>query len=129
MSANPLDWLAKAEGDFHSANWEMKAPAPNFDAVVFHAQQCIEKMIKGILVAAAIPFERTHELNLLAHQVRQAHQQKPERPAWSWDPADLAAIQPGAVLLRYPDYSATSQDAQRAIDACTRLRASLLPHF
>lgn len=123
MSANPKDWLAKAEGDFGSANWEMRAPSPNFDAVVFHAQQCIEKMLKGVLVGAGVPFDRTHELNILAHQVKQA------RGAWMWDPADLAALQPGAVLLRYPDYSATGQDAQRAIEACTRLRASLLAHF
>ncbi len=101
----------------------MQAPAPNYDAVVFHAQQCVEKLLKGLLVAAAVPFERTHELNVLAHQVQQAH------PSWTWLPADLAAIQPGAVLLRYPDYSATAGDAHAAIQSCTRLRAALLPLF
>lgn len=39
------------------------------DAVVFHAQQCIEKLMKGALVEAGIGFPRTHELNILAHLV------------------------------------------------------------
>lgn len=79
--------------------------------------------MKGILSAAGGQVEKTHELNLLAHSINRAH------PAWTWDPDDLAAIQPGAVLLRYPGYTATTQDAQRAIAACTRLRTSLLPLF
>lgn len=123
MTAGPKDWLVKAERDFGSMQWEMQAPAINYDAVVFHAQQCVEKLMKGILVSNAIQFEKTHELNILAHLVKQA------RGAWTWNPDDLAAIQPGAVLLRYPGYNATPEDAQRAIAACTRLRASLLPFF
>lgn len=123
MSADFKDWLLKAEGDFHSANWEMQASTPNHDAVVFHAQQCIEKLLKGLLVQASVIFERTHELNILAHQVRSVY------PKWSWEPADLAVLQPGAVLLRYPDYSASKADADRAIESCTRLRESLLRYF
>ena len=40
---NPLieEWIAKAEGDFTSANREFTAPElPNYDAACFHAQQC-----------------------------------------------------------------------------------------
>ena len=80
-------------------------------------------MMKGVLLASNIPFARTHELNVLAHQVQQA------QSLWVWDPLDLAALQPGAVLLRYPDYDAALQDALAAIAACTRLRNSLLSYF
>ena len=121
MSVGPKDWFIKAEADHASAHWEMRAPHINFNAVVFHAQQCIEKILKGVLIAAGAAFERTHELNVLAHQVHASH------PAWVWDAADLATLQPGAVLLRYPGYDATQQDAQHAIEACDRLRMSLLP--
>ena len=121
MSVGPKDWLVKAEGDFGSACWEMQAQHVNFNAVVFHAQQCVEKLMKGVLVAASQSFARTHELNILAHQVKQIH------PAWTWNPADLAALQPGAVLLRYPGYDATKEDADRAVAACSRVRESLLP--
>jgi HEPN domain-containing protein len=123
MSTAPSDWLEKAEADFRSAHWEMQAPIPNFDAVLFHAQQCAEKLLKGVLVSAVIPFDRTHELHVLAHQVQQ------HRPHWTWDPADLAALQPGAVLVRYPDYAATRQDAERGLAACERVRASLLAFY
>ena len=83
----------------------------------------LEKMMKGVLLASNIPFARTHELNVLAHGVQLA------QPAWVWDPLDVAALQPGAVLLRYPDYDAAIQDALAAVAACTRLRNSLLPYF
>ena len=70
MSPRAEDWLAKAEADFGSMNWEMQAPKPNFDAVVFHAQQCVEKLMKGVLERCGASIERTHDLNLLAHQVQ-----------------------------------------------------------
>jgi len=126
MSADPKEWLAKAEADFHSANWGMQAPSPpgpNHDDTVFHCQQCIEKLMKGVLAAANVPFERTHELNTLAQMVEQTH------PAWTWDSNALSMLQPGAVLLRYPGVSATRQAALDAIAACTKLRASRLPYY
>lgn len=79
--------------------------------------------MKGVLVSGGVAFDKTHELNVLAHLVKTVH------AAWTWDADDLAAIQPGAVLLRYPGYSATREDAERAMAACTRLRTSLLPLF
>jgi HEPN domain-containing protein len=101
--------------------WALKAPRVNWDDVVFHAQQFIEKLMKGILAARGCSIERTHDLNILAHVVQQI------APGWSWRSEDLAALQPGAVLLRYPGYSASEADARAAIEACERLRASLLP--
>ena len=38
---------------------------PNFDAVCFRAQQCIEKYLKAILQKYGIPFRKTHGLNIL----------------------------------------------------------------
>jgi HEPN domain-containing protein len=121
VTAEPGDWLAKAEADFGSMNWEMKAPRVNYDAVVFHAQQSIEKLMKAALTALAVPFGRTHELIVLAHLLKHAD------PSWTWQADDLAVLQPGAVLLRYPGYSASAQDAEHAVASCTRLRTSLLP--
>ena len=38
------EWIEKAEGDFATANREMMVKdKPNYDAVCFHAQQCIDK--------------------------------------------------------------------------------------
>ncbi len=44
---NPLtaEWIAKAEGDFGTAERELDVKIdPNYDAVCFHAQQCAENI-------------------------------------------------------------------------------------
>jgi HEPN domain-containing protein len=64
---NPLtrEWIEKAEADFATASREIRArKSPNYDAVCFHAQQCAEKYLKGLLHKANIRFGKTH--NLLA---------------------------------------------------------------
>jgi hypothetical protein len=45
------DWLAKSVADFRSMNWAMQAPTIHYDDVIFHAQQCIEKLLKCLLTA------------------------------------------------------------------------------
>jgi HEPN domain-containing protein len=45
------EWIAKAEGDFTVACREMRArKSPNYDAACFHCQQCIEKLMKALLI-------------------------------------------------------------------------------
>jgi HEPN domain-containing protein len=49
---NPLtvEWVDKAEGDMAIAKRELRArKQPNYDAVCFHAQQCVEKYLKALL--------------------------------------------------------------------------------
>ena len=44
---NPLtvEWIEKASADLATAGREMRARRdPNYDAVCFHAQQCVEKL-------------------------------------------------------------------------------------
>jgi len=65
---NPLteEWIAKAEGDFVTAQRELRAEeSPNYDAACFHAQQCVEKYLKARLVEAALAFPKSHDLDLL----------------------------------------------------------------
>ena len=52
MSAILDEWIAKAEGDFATAQRELRARrAPNYDAACFHSQQCAEKYLKAFLVS------------------------------------------------------------------------------
>jgi HEPN domain-containing protein len=38
------EWLGKADGDYHTAERELRAcKHPNYDSACFHAQQCAEK--------------------------------------------------------------------------------------
>ena len=60
------EWVAKAEGDFATMLREVRVrKAPNYDAVCFHAQQCVEKYLKARLQEADCPFGRTHNLSAL----------------------------------------------------------------
>jgi HEPN domain-containing protein len=44
MTPLAAEWVSKAEGDYATARRELRARnKPNFDAVCFHAQQCVEK--------------------------------------------------------------------------------------
>jgi HEPN domain-containing protein len=50
MRALTREWVAKAEGDFHTARREARVrQAPNYDAVCFHCQQSAEKYLKAFL--------------------------------------------------------------------------------
>lgn len=63
MNGTAKEWIAKAETDYSTASRELKAAeSPNFDAVCFHAQQCIEKLMKALLIHLNIVLPRTHDL-------------------------------------------------------------------
>ena len=48
MTELATEWVAKAEGDLRTAQREMAATEfPNYDAVAFHSQQCVEKYLKA----------------------------------------------------------------------------------
>ena len=66
MSDLSAEWIDKAEADFSTATRENRVrKAPNYDAVCFHAQQCIEKYLKAILVRHRKAFSKTHDLEFL----------------------------------------------------------------
>src|SRR5438552_3154885 len=67
-SMKPLtrEWVHKAEGDFVTAQREVRArKSPNPESACFHAQQCVEKYLKARLQEAAIAFPHTHDLEAL----------------------------------------------------------------
>jgi HEPN domain-containing protein len=63
MRPTTLEWISKAEDDWHVAQMSYRARKhPSYDATVFHAQQCAEKYLKARLEEAGIAFSRTHDL-------------------------------------------------------------------
>ncbi len=55
--------VSKAEGDFNSAVRELRArKSPNYDSACFHAQQCVEKLMKALLIARKAVPPKTHNL-------------------------------------------------------------------
>lgn len=58
-------WITKAEDDFAAAGQLLDSGSQLFSIVAFHAQQCVEKYLKAVLVLEAVAFPRTHDLVLL----------------------------------------------------------------
>src|SRR5204863_5382162 len=107
MSGTVKEWIAKAEGDFEAANTLMRARKnPNYDAVCFHAQQCIEKLMKAVLIRRKAVPPRVHDLTRMSLLIHKSI------AGWSWNANELRALSTGAVILRYPGMSATRARAR-----------------
>jgi HEPN domain-containing protein len=61
-------WLTKAEVDLRAAEYERTADPPITPDIVFHAQQLVEKSLKGFLSWNDTPFRKTHNLIELGEQ-------------------------------------------------------------
>jgi HEPN domain-containing protein len=120
MTPLTQEWVDKAEGDFATASREIRARrAPNYDAVCFHAQQCVEKYLKARLQEAGIAFPKTHNLTALLDLVL------PVEPSWaSWRP-DLRALTNLAVDSRYPGFTATREVARDTMRHCHNVRLAV----
>ncbi|MBF0305119.1 MAG: HEPN domain-containing protein [Alphaproteobacteria bacterium] len=59
-------WFAKADEDICVAEMALEREPPLIDPAAFHCQQAAEKIIKGLLVAAAVKVPRLHDLEALA---------------------------------------------------------------
>jgi HEPN domain-containing protein len=120
MKGTAKEWADKAEADYSTAVRELKAPeSPNFDAVCFHAQQCVEKSMKALLIHLGIVPPRTHDLTELDRLLA------PVCPQWSWPVQELRFLTRAAVDFRYPGESADREEATESLDIATRLRANL----
>ncbi len=111
---NPLtaEWIEKASADLATAGREMRARKdPNYDAVCFHAQQCVEKLLKAALTETGRDFSRTHDLNHLLDLVLPTH------PLWEAFRSGFQELVAYAVEYRYPGESATKEMAQTALKA------------
>lgn len=60
MSAESERWLHFAQEDLRMA--EMALPATIYNQACFHAQQCAEKALKGLLTLQGVAPPRTHQL-------------------------------------------------------------------
>lgn len=60
------EWVEKAENDLKNASHTLKLGKEcPVDTVCFHAQQCVEKYLKGVLILRSIPFPKTHDIEAL----------------------------------------------------------------
>jgi HEPN domain-containing protein len=52
-------WVAKAEEDIRVAEYLIKIDNAQWSTICFHAQQCAEKYLKGLLLWRGIGFPKT----------------------------------------------------------------------
>lgn len=117
MKPLTLEWIEKAEGDFASAQREIRArKSPNYDAACFHSQQCIEKYIKARLQEADIPFGKMHDLSALLDLALHVE------PFWEPFRPQLRVLSTYAVEFRYPGQSADRETAIEALRICRDIR-------
>jgi HEPN domain-containing protein len=114
------EWIAKSEGDWEVLEILLSRNSPGLrDAVVFHAQQCVEKLLKARLIQLGQPVDKIHDLAALSRQLEAVDDQ------WSWDNEDLADLSSGAVLARYPGYETSAEEQGELVEVASTVRQAL----
>jgi HEPN domain-containing protein len=62
LIAETRSWLSKAARDLATADFEFTADPPFLEDITFHAQQAVEKTLKGFLCWHGRTFRKTHNL-------------------------------------------------------------------
>lgn len=114
------EWLLKADNDLTNAAHTLKlgTSCPT-DTVCFHAQQCVEKYLKAVLVLEGIDFPKTHDLETLLSLIPAE-----SRPDLSDD--EQGRLTEYATTARYPGWEELSLAAARkAVAMARRVRKSV----
>jgi HEPN domain-containing protein len=82
-------WLAIAREDVRVVQACLALDPPARGVAAYHCQQAAEKLVKGLLVAAAVPFRKTHDMDELADQAASRYPDCPDlldavRPLTVW---------------------------------------------
>jgi len=121
MNGTTSEWVKKAEGDFNIAQLAVRADlSPNYDAVCFHCQQCVEKLIKAVLIQADVQPPKIHNLERLYEMLLTVQR------GVALDVEELRMLTSVGMSTRYPGEEADREDASQAMAICTRLRELLL---
>ena len=115
------EWICKAEQDYHTIlllSRERKNLLP--DIICFHAQQCVEKYLKSLLVKHGLKVPKTHNLIYLKEQLIKYE------PELEFEEDILRDLNQYAVEFRYPGEMATKREAREAIKKANKLRKIFL---
>jgi HEPN domain-containing protein len=124
MKSKTQEWIEKAEGDWATMLREnLVVVNPNFDAICFHAQQCVEKYLKGRLCEADINFRRTHDLLNLLDSLLEIE------PTWIEFEELIGELSIFAVAYRYPGFAATREQSTKSAENCKIVRDLVRNYF
>jgi HEPN domain-containing protein len=114
------DWAVKADNNLKTAVHTLKlgAECPT-DTVCFHAQQCVEKYLKALLVFKGIDFPKTHDLERLIALL-------PARVRPRLTPEEQGRLTEYATGARYPGWEEIPlAEARRAVAVARRARMEI----
>lgn len=105
------DWLRKAISDLKSAKKLAKDDEETLDAAAYHTQQCVEKVLKAVLVFYNRIPPRTHDLEKILTQCAEFDSSLKALTA------DVVTLTPYASYSRYPDsrFKIGRSDVEEAI--------------
>jgi HEPN domain-containing protein len=111
------EWMTKADNDLRSAEYLLKMEDCPTDTICFHAQQCVEKCLKALLVTQGTGFKKTHDIEELVALL-------PPRLRPSLDDKEQDRLTEYATVTRYPgDYEPISlTEARQAVRTARRVR-------
>ena len=116
------EWVEKAENDLALAGQGLKmgADCPT-DGVCFHAQQCVEKYLKALLVWKGIQFPKTHNISELFIGLKR------ELGKHLLNELDQDRLTEYATVTRYPgDYEPiTLNEARLAVNLTRKVKAAV----
>ncbi len=118
-------WIEKAEHDLKNAEHtlELEDDCP-FDTVCFHAQQCAEKYLKGLLIFIGVPYPRAHDLRLLLQLVE-------GKMVLGLKLSEVASLNRYTIEGRYPgDWEPIGdREAKTALLIAHKVRQKIREHF
>jgi HEPN domain-containing protein len=127
MNADPENirvvhqWIEMAEEDLTNAEYTLTMPKGcPLGTVCFHAQQCAEKYLKGLLTLHNVPFPKTHDLLDLLQRI-------PHDVQLGLQPDDLTLLNRYSVEVRYPGHwePITRKEAQDAVAKAKKVRETV----
>ena len=112
-------WLQRARSDLALGEAALQTPGVLLEDACFHAQQCAEKALKGLLSGHGIPFPRTHVLEVLLDLLKAYGISVPD------DVDEAFALSQYAVQTRYPgDWEPVTRDeAELALERAAQVLA------
>jgi HEPN domain-containing protein len=118
-------WVVKAENDLKTAIQTLKLgkEAPT-DTVSFHAQQCIEKYLKALLVFRCTPFPKIHDIHRLGLRIPAKLRPKIKKRVED-------RLTEYATVMRNPDLGPdiSLSEARSAVALARRVRKEIRKHL
>ncbi|MCB0222184.1 MAG: HEPN domain-containing protein [Anaerolineae bacterium] len=116
-------WLAKAQSDLNAADILLDSAGP-YDMVCYHAQQAIEKLLKGFLAFLETAIPRTHDLEELQRLCLES------KSVVELTEIDLAQITDYVVSARYDfEFWPDQTTAAEALNVAEQVQAIIIKNL